>query len=139
VYQRAVGEDKTGYLDELTNNPVWNIAELRPALYDEVNAVVSQALYEASISSDIDPPEDWEWQYPDLDISESDAERLAKEIFGALPWEASREDFAEHYNNFPAAAAEKEKHDPFYEKGMDTEEYLESGKPSPTDSDDSGG
>lgn len=132
VYQQAVGEDKTEYLDELTRNPVWNIAELRPALYEEVNAVVSQVLYEASIPSDLEPPEDWEWQYPDLDMSASKAKTLAKEIFGGLPWNRNSEAFAEHYENYPAAAAKKEEHDPFYEKGMDAEEYLTSG-PHPGD------
>jgi integrase len=127
VYQRAVGEDKTEYLEELTKNPVWNIAELRPALYDEVSSVLITVLSEASIPNDLEPPEDWEWQYPDFDMSASDAERLAREIFGGLPWNRNSEAFAEHYENYPAAAARKEEHDLFYQKGMDLEEYLTSG------------
>jgi hypothetical protein len=127
VYQRAVGEDKTEYLEELTKNPVWNIAELRPALYDEVSSVLISVLYEASIPNDLEPPEDWEWQYPDFDMSASDAKRLAREIFGGLPWNRNSEAFAEHYENYPAAAARKEEHDLFYEKGMDLEDYLTSG------------
>lgn len=123
VYQSAV--DDSMYLEELTSNPCWNIAELRPELYEHVSEVVTQALFEAQIPDELEPPADWEWQYPDLDIDSYEAEELAEEIFGGLPWEGDFESFSEHYSNFPGSAARKEKQDPFYERGMSAEEYLD--------------
>lgn len=72
IYQDAV-EENDPYLDELHNNPRWNLHELRPEIHHRVREVVVDVL-EAAIYPEI---HESKW---DVDIDQNLAEKWADEI-----------------------------------------------------------